>query len=166
MNATTWRGRKGVVLLGPTEDRVARYLVDRTKRGRVVIRTVDLIAALGLERSEAYRVTARLRTLGLFGVKNDQGGTRGGRWYWRTARTHDGARLDPKRHRHAWSRILGVARARSARLAEFLRRPGGSGALVATPTRPAVPPGRPAASFAELMRAAGLGGLMDQWRVT
>lgn len=104
-------GRRGVVILGPTEARVAAYLGRRTAWGRVTIRTVDLIAALELERSEVYRITRRLRTLGLFGVENDQGGTKGGRRYWRTAIPHAGAELPAVAHRAAWARVVSAARA-------------------------------------------------------
>lgn len=112
----TWHGRRGAVILGPTEDRVARYLDSATRHGRVTIRTVDLATRLQLERSEAYRITRRLRTLGLFGIENDRGGTKGGRRYWRTAREHDGNVLDDRRHRVAWSRIVAYLRTRRERL--------------------------------------------------
>lgn len=118
--ATTWHGRRGPVLLGPTEHRVARWLADRTHHGRITIRTVELANALRLERSEAYRITARLRVLGLFGVENDRGGTKGGRRYWRTSIAHDGAELDRQRHREAWSRIVAWARGRRERIAAKL----------------------------------------------
>lgn len=173
--AVTWRGRRGAVLLGPTEDRVARYLADMTRRGRVTIRTVDLVARLNLERSEVYRITARLRVLGLFGVENDQGGTNGGRRYWRTGIEHDGARLDAARHRAAWGRILAWARARrevvAARLGELhtprsVTRPvparigsEGSAGLVSPPVT--VQPAGP--SFRELFAGAGGGALLEAW---
>lgn len=95
------------MLLGPTEARIARYLDHATKHGRVTIRTVDLAAATQLERSEAYRITRRLRELGLFGVENDRGATKGGRRYWRTPIEHDGQMLDAVRHRAAWSSVPG-----------------------------------------------------------
>lgn len=167
--ATTWHGRRGAVLLGPTENRVARWLADVTSHGRVRIRTVDLVDALRLERSEAYRITSRLRILGLFGVENDRGGTRGGRHYWRTAIEHDGGGLDPLRHRQAWSRIVSWARARKARMttrlaelrAHHIRRVGATARALNTPT----PPGdyAPGGVFAEAMRRHGLGPLMDSW---
>jgi hypothetical protein len=160
VGAVRWRGRRGVVLLGPTEDRVGRYLVERTKYGRVAIRTVELAERLGLERSEAYRITARLRVLGLFGVRNDQGGTLGGRWYWRTAVVREAAGLDPARHRRAWSRVLSAARARAARVAALIRR---GGVATTTPTRPPVIPRPAAASFRDAFIAAGGGPLLDAW---
>lgn len=118
----TWRGRRGAVLLGETEDRVARYLADATRDGWIRIRTVDLAARLGLCRSEAYRILARLRVLGLFGVSSDQGGTTGGRRIWRTATRHDGPGLDPARHRSAWGRTLAGARAIRAKLLDHTSR--------------------------------------------
>lgn len=159
------------MLLGPTEDRVARYLADRTSNGRVTIRTADLVAALGLERSEAYRITARLRILGIFGIENDQGGTNGGRRYWRTGIEHDGARLDATRHRVAWSRILAWARARqevvASRLAGIRNHTRQIGRIRTTAdlATPAAVPPRSAAggTFADAMRRAGLAGLMAEW---
>lgn len=164
MTSTTWRGRKGAVLLGPTEDRVARYLADVTSRGRVTIRMVDLIARVGITRSEAYRVTARMRALGLFGIEDDQGGTNGGRRYWRTPTRHDGARLDPSRHRVAWARVLGEARARAARVAEFIR--GGPLTGRVTQGQPGHPPDPAGPSFREMFAAAGGAGLLARWGVT
>lgn len=111
-----WHGRRGSVALGPTQHRVARYLDALTTHGRVSIRTVDLAEACQLERSEAFRVMARLRVLGLFGIANDRGGARGGRLVWRTRIAHDGPGLDPVKHRHAWSRLVAWSRARRARL--------------------------------------------------
>ena len=177
--ATTWRGRRGAMLLGPTEDRVARWLADRTDHGRVTIRTAYIAESLGLERSEAYRITARLRVLGLFGIENDRGGTNGGRRYWRTPTEHDGARLDAARHRAAWSRILSWARARRARAIarlEAIRNHtsrAGIGREDATdPARlhaPAAATPRAAAggpSFGQLLRRTGLiDHLLDEWRV-
>jgi hypothetical protein len=93
--ATTWHGRRGTVILGPTEHRVARWLAGMTRTGRVTLRTVDLAAATGVERSEAYRITARLRVLGLFGIENDRGGNHHGRRYWRTATNRTPARSTP-----------------------------------------------------------------------
>jgi hypothetical protein len=164
MRSHTWRGSKGAVLLGSTEDRVARYLVDRTSHGRVAIRTVDLATALRLERSEAYRITARLRVLGLFGIQNDRGGTRGGRLVWRTPSTRVGSpRLDPLRHRVAWSRVLGAARHRAARVADFMRSRAPE--RTATSARPAPGPAGP--SFREMFAAAPGGAqLLDLWGVT
>lgn len=159
------------MLLGPTEDRVARYLADRVSNGRVTIRTVDLVAALRLERSEAYRITARLRMLGLFGIENDQGGTNGGRRYWRTPTAHDGARLDATRHRVAWSRILAWARARrevtAARLAGIRHhqrqdRPARTPAALATPAA-AAPPTVAGVTFRDMFRRAGGSGLLAEW---
>lgn len=171
--ATTWHGRRGAVLLGPTENRVARWLVDRTSNGRVRIRMTDLVDALRLERSEAYRITARLRVLGLFGVENDRGGTKGGRQWWRTAIAHDGAELDPARHREAWSRIVGWARERHARVAARLAairddhtrhaeqlHPLPLG--VPTPPGP-TPPGPGGVTFGDALRRYGLGPLLDEW---
>jgi hypothetical protein len=161
------------MILGPTEHRVARYLADRTTNGRVLIRTSDLIATLGLGRREGYRITARLRVLGLFGIENDRGGTKGGRLYWRTAIEHDGATLDATRHRVAWSRVVAWARWRSLRIAARLAdlrqshdtsRPVPGGAVAIQPAA-AVPP-TAAGSFAELMRRAGLGAWFDERRVT
>jgi hypothetical protein len=165
------------MLLGPTEDRVARYLTDRTAHGRVIIRSVDLAAALGLERSEAYRITARLRVLGLFGIENDRGGTIGGRRYWRTPTEHDGARLNAARHRVAWSRILAWARVRSEALAARLagirddktRQRSGPpvpGRMLSTPAIEGRRAPVAGGSFAELMRRAGLEGLMAEWGVS
>lgn len=174
-NATTWHGRRGAVLLGPTENRVARWLADMTAHGRITLRTVDLMLATHVERSEAYRITARLRILGLFGVENDRAGTNGGRRYWRTVVHHDGPGLDPVRHRMAWSRITAWAKARrdrvAARLAEIrgdhTRQDDRSGTInLPTPAgaaRECPPPA--GGTFAESMRRAGLGRLMDQWRV-
>ena len=120
IHATTWHGRKGTVILGPTEHLVARWLAGRTTHGRVTLRTSDLATALRLSRSEAYRITARLRALGLFGIENDQGGTKGGRRIWRTAIAHDGAELDPVKHREAWARVVAWAKGRALRLAARL----------------------------------------------
>jgi hypothetical protein len=174
VSSTTWHGRRGPVILGPTEHRVAAWLRDRTRFGRVTIATMDLARELRLERSEAYRITARLRVLGLFGVENDQGGARGGRRWWRTAIEHDGSAsgLDPVRHRQAWARIVAWARARKTRLsARFATlhtaRPSGShtgGAPTSAPDELHGPPGA-GVTFAESMRRAGLGALMDAWGV-
>lgn len=174
-----WHGRRGPVVLGPTEDRVARYLATATRNGRVTIRSVDLAARLGIERSEIYRITRQLRVLGLFGIENDQAGTNGGRRYWRTAIEHDGAELDRTRHRDAWARVVGWSRSIAARAAELTyaaraaityaaRPPSGmgsvgslvpAGSVVASP-RSATDP--PAPSFRDAMRAAGLGSWIDE----
>jgi len=131
----------------------------------VAIRTVELARALRLERSEAYRITARLRVLGLFGIQNDQGGTRGGRLYWRTSILHDGAELDGTRHRDAWARVLGWARARATRLAHHLRPPDRAPEPDRRPTAGAQTPlHAPAVTFEQMFRDAGGGGLLDAWR--
>ena len=179
MNATaTWHGRRGSVILGPTEARVARFLDQATRTGRVTIRTVDLASHLQLERSEAYRITRRLRILGLFGIENDKGGSKGGRRYWRTPLEHDGQELDETRHRTASARVVSWAKARRARLharlATLRQRPGdGSGddsVGRSTPAGPLPVPGSGPAGvsspFAEAMRRAGLGPLMDEWGVS
>lgn len=179
------------MILGPTEHRVARYLADLTRAGRVTLRTVELASRLGLERSEAYRITSRLRVLGLFGVQNDRGGSRGGRRWWRTAIEHDGQVLDAVRHRTAWARVVSWAMARRSALTARLTalrseaagtrasnvdrplpyqlRPVGARASVsttagATPRSPGVPVER-GGTFAERMRRYGLGPLMDSWRI-
>lgn len=171
--AVTWQGRRGAVILGPTEHRVARWLADMTRAGRITIRTVDVAAATHVERSEAYRILARLRVLGLFGIENDRGGTNGGRRIWRTALEHDGAALRGDRHREAWARVVGWARARririAVRLAALRQRPGRNDLHVDTPRATApgsTPRGSGADTFAAQMRRAGLGRLMDQWGVT
>ena len=190
MNATataTWHGRRGAVILGPTETRVARYLDDATKRGRVTIRTVELAARLQLERSEAYRITRRLRILGLFGIENDKGGTRGGRRYWRTAISRDGAALDDRRQRAAWGRIVAWARSRRYRLRALLLRHGdgrlpagamstaSGGGMVPVLAARSVKPGQLELSrpFRDRLRdaaeAQGLGDLvtlLDEWSGT
>jgi hypothetical protein len=171
--ASTWYGRRGSVLLGPTENRVARWLDDMTRLGRITIRTVDLAAATHVERSEAYRITRRLRVLGLFGIENDRGGTKGGRRYWRTALEHDGAALPPVAHRQAWSRIVAWARSRRERARTRLA------GLRANHTRPddrlhahsgptplaglSLPAG--GVTFADQLRRFGAGGLLDAWGV-
>jgi hypothetical protein len=76
------------------------------------MRAVDLAAAMHLERSESYRITARLRDLGLFGISNDRSGARGGRRYWRTLRLTQPHALNAERHRQAWARIRAWAQAR------------------------------------------------------
>lgn len=163
---STWHGRKGSVILGPTEARVARYLEGATRHGRVTIRTVDLASQLQLERSEAYRITRRLRILGLFGIENDKGGTKGGRRYWRTAVQHDGAELDDARHRGAWARVVAWARVRRYRIRALLTRQDVAGpvARVGLPTPPASPLGAPLSgvsdvgggTFRERLRAAAM----------
>lgn len=189
--APVWYGARGSVVLGPTEDRVARFLADRTRHGQIVMRTSELAAELGLERSEAYRITARLRVLGLFGIANDRSGLAGGRRWWRTPSLRSADALDPGRHRSAWSRVVAAARARRARLMAQLaelatHKPGalhrsahGSAAHPADPSQltlqlsdgsaqhppGAVPLAAPGGSFAERMRRYGLGSLMDSWGV-
>lgn len=165
-----WRGRRGPVVLGPTEDRVARYLEAATQYGLVTLRTVELAARLGLERSEAYRITRQLRVLGLFGIANDRGGTAGGRRYWRTAIEHDGAELERSRHRTAWARVVAACRATARTIAATISAaswpvptsaaiPGGAPGGIAGP-HPAI--GAPPGSFRELMRAAGIGGWIER----
>lgn len=176
MTSTTWRGRKGAVLLGPTEDRVARYLADATRHGRVTIRTVDIVRRLNLSRSETYRITRQLRTLGLFGIEDDQGGTHGGRRYWRTAVTHDGSGLDAVKHRVAWGRILAWARARRSMLLgltarDHTPRPVRLGRTVETDglagaPSPDVAPttvARAGPSFRDMFAAAGGASLLEAW---
>lgn len=175
MTAATWRGRHGAVLLGPAEDRVARYLVDATRHGRVTLRMMDIAARLGLERSEAYRITARLRMLGLFGVENDRGGTKGGRRWWRTPTPNGGTGLDAGRHRVAWSRILAWSRARRARVLAIAghHMPDRSTARYAAGSRHESPAGgshaphaihAPAGlSFREMFAAAGGAELLKAW---
>jgi hypothetical protein len=149
------------VILGPTEHRVARWLADRTRNGRITLRMVDVATANRLERSEAYRVTARLRILGLFGIENDRAGTHGGRRFWRTAIAHDGAALDETRHREAWARVVAWARAKAFRLAarlgpQHLRSPGSW--AVGRPTAPAreIPPSPAGAGILGRLIAGGL----------
>jgi len=158
----TWGGRRGHVILGPTEARVARYLEAATRHGRVTIRTLELARHLRLERSEAYRITRRLRVLGLFGVENDQGGTKGGRRYWRTPIEHDGAELDAGRHRSAWARVVAYLRARrvdlGARLAHLRQRP--SDRMRPSDRRPT-----PAASSLPPSGFDAAGGI-ERWGVT
>jgi DNA-binding MarR family transcriptional regulator len=124
-----WRGQYGAVILGPTEDRVARYLADATSHGLVTMRTVDIADRLRLERSEAYRVLRRLQALGLYGIEDDRSGQRGGRRIWRT----DGRRASVTpvggRHRVAWARILAAMAASRARLASLMRTGSHGGAL-------------------------------------
>lgn len=175
------------MLLGPTEARIARYLEHATRRGRVTLRTVDLAAATQLERSEAYRITRRLRELGLFGVENDRGATKGGRRYWRTPVEHDGQMLDGARHRAAWGRIVGWARTRRDLLHDRLAdlRASMAGTRASNASRPPhstrqdgatphvglasarsllnPPGGERADSFPDRMRRHGLGPLMDEW---
>lgn len=115
-------------------------------------------------RSAIYRVTARLRILGVFGIRNDRGGTLGGRWYWRTATRHQGAALDPVKHRAAWSRILGGARARARRVAAFMRDRGAPEPAI--PSRPAGAFPAPAGpTFRDLFAAAPGGAeLLAEWK--
>lgn len=129
-----WTGRRGAVLLGPTEHRIARYLEQATRHGGVRIRTVDLASRTQLERSEAYRITARLRVLGLFGVRNDPSGSAGGRYWWRTAAARrDAQPLHAGRHRDAVRRIRGWTR--RAHL-EAMRRLEDLRISTAAPVRP------------------------------
>lgn len=169
-----WHGRRGSVVLGPTEERVARYLDQMTRHGgRVTIRTLDLGSRLKVERSEIYRITRRLRTLGLFGIENDRSGRNGGRRYWRTSLEHDGAGLDKTRHRDAWARVVGWSRHHAARVAEltYVARAAITyatgpdlGRVLSLAGGPVVPPltGPPALSFGEAMRRAGLGAWFDE----
>lgn len=162
-----WMGRRGPVILGPTEDRVARWLERMTRHGWVTIPTSRLIAELALERSEAYRITRQLRTLGLFGIRNDQGGTRGGRMVWRTPNVDDAADgLDASRHRVAWARVVAArgsllaARAQVATLAKrvFPARYAPTDGAVGPLTAPSV-------TFREAMVRYGLSpGIMDPAR--
>jgi hypothetical protein len=172
MAATTWHGRRGPVILGPTEHRVARWLNDATRHGRIRIRTVDLVAATHVERSEIYRITARLRVLGLFGIENDRSGSRGGRQIWRTPTLHDGPGLDPVRHRLAWRRVVGWGVAHQRRIADRLaaiRNHTGTrprdGSRVHLAAEPDPLSGSAAPTFAARMRSHGLGRLMDGWGV-
>lgn len=159
-------------MLGPTEDRVARYLDSMTRSGRVTIRTVDLASRLGLERSEAYRITRRLRVLGLFGIENDRSGANGGRRYWRTATEHDGVELDVQRHRDAWARITGWAAASRgralARLDHLRRQVRGVRTARESATDPGrVPPAAGGPSFRDMFGATPDGArLLKQWGVT
>lgn len=155
MNGHVWHGRAGSVALGPTQHRVARYLDELTRHGRIVVRTSDLAERLGLERSEAYRILARLRVLGLFGVSNDRGGHAGGRVVWRTATRHDGTQLDPVKHRLAFARVRGAAAAVKARVLNHTRRqsPAPADHPAPRPLSRAAAPGR---SFADLVMP-GLG---------
>lgn len=121
LEAATWRGQAGAVLLGPTEDRVARYLEDATRHGRVTLRTAAIADRLGLARSEAYRILRTLRTLGLFGIEDDRSGARGGRRIWRTRGRRAGVALDAGRHRAAWARIAAWMRSRAGRIAAQIR---------------------------------------------
>jgi DNA-binding MarR family transcriptional regulator len=128
-----WRGQYGAVILGPTEDRVARYLGDATSHGLVTMRTVDIADRLRLERSEAYRVLRRLQALGLFGIEDDRSGQRGGRRLWRTEGRRPGRELDTARHRQAWARILAAMAAARARLASLMRQTGSHGGRPSAP---------------------------------
>lgn len=159
---------------------MARYLDHMTRSGRVTLRSLELAGVLRLERSELYRITRRLRVLGLFGIENDRGGTRGGRRYWRTAIEHDGAELDQGRHRAAWARIVAGTRATLSLAAErayhaarsAITRGVGAGDTLRAPDpaeHEAIPPSLnapPGATFGQRLRAAGMGGLLDQWGVT
>jgi hypothetical protein len=174
-DATTWHGRRGSVVLGPTENRVARWLESMTRHGRVTIRTSELASATHVQRSEAYRITARLRVLGLFGIENDRGGGNHGRRYWRTAIEHDGAALPPVAHRQAWSRIVAWARSRRERTRTRLaalranHTRAGVDRLHAGDPAPTPPGGRHLPSggvtFAGQLRRFGAGALLDGWGV-
>jgi predicted ArsR family transcriptional regulator len=166
-----WRGQHGSVILGPTEDRVARYLHDLTRHGLVTIRTIELAQRLDLERSEAYRVLGRLRALGLFGVSNDQGGQRGGRRIWRTERAGTASGLDAGRHRIAWARVVAWSAHRRARVvaAVHMRRAASrAGVDTATTAGAGLSPGSAPAvgSLAEQLRRHGAGALLDGWGIT
>jgi hypothetical protein len=164
-----WHGQHGAVILGPTEARVARYLDDLTRHGLVTVRTAELADRLRLERSEAYRVLARMRALGLFGIEDDRSGSRGGRRIWRTSRTVPDSTLDAGRHRIAWSRIVAWSRARRARLvAHHARRsvPAHPGTTPATSAAGVSPAPAAGGSFADMLRQYGAGGLLDAWGVT
>lgn len=171
-----WRGRLGWVLLGPTEHRVAGYLDAATRYGRVALPSPTLAALLGLSRSEFYRITRRLQSLGLFGIEDDQGGTRGGRRYWRQGRpvAAGSSALDPAKHRLAWARIAAWCKAKAARLLARLRP---NQTPRAQPTRPRLaerPSGDPAPvswpagagppTFAEVMRRLAP-ALAADWRL-
>jgi hypothetical protein len=138
LTRAAWRGQSGTVLLGPTEDRVARYLDDATRHGRVTLGSRAIADRLGLGRSELYRVTAQLRALGLFGIENDQGGRLGGRRYWRTGVRREGRELDAIRHRLAWARITGWIRGRRGALLARIRALHTAAGDRLTPPRPMV----------------------------
>jgi hypothetical protein len=163
-----WRGQHGSVILGPTEDRVARYLHDLTRHGLITIRTLELARRLDLERSEAYRVLGRLRALGLFGVANDQGGQRGGRRIWRTERAGTASGLDAGRHRIAWARVVAWSAQRRARViaAIHTRRQGLTHPDTATPAAGVSPAPAAGGSLADHLRRYGAGGLLDGWGIT
>lgn len=165
LQTSTWDGRRGRVTLGPTETRVAVVLDDLTRHGRITLRTTELARRCRIHVHEAYRITRRLRVLGLFGVENDQGGRLGGRRYWRTRIAHDGAQLDAARHREAVRRLIGWARYRRDQLTAAIDHLRVRDGQRASSGRPVFPPSA-GPSFAESMRAAGLGQLMDAWGVT
>jgi hypothetical protein len=149
-----WRGQYGAVILGPTEDRVARYLADATSHGLVTMRTVDIADRLRLERSEAYRVLRRLQALGLFGIEDDRSGRRGGRRIWRTDGRRPSLTLDAGRHRVAWARILAAMAAARARLASLMRQTGSHGGRPSAPVSGAAVPWK-GPRGAGLIRRAG-----------
>ena len=170
-SAYTWHGRRGAVLLGPTEHRVATFLEAMTRHGRITIRTADLVDRLHVERSEAYRITARLRVLGLFGIANDRSGARGGRLIWRTTTARAERRgLDSHRHHVAWARIVAWSRARRAhalsglaalRQSRIAARPVPAARSAHGPD--VVTPGTSGPSFRELMAGAGLSPALVEW---
>jgi hypothetical protein len=163
-----WRGQHGSVILGPTEDRVARYLHDLTRHGLITIRTLELARRLDLERSEAYRVLGRLRALGLFGVANDQGGQRGGRRIWRTERAGTASVLDAGRHRIAWARVVAWSAQRRARViaAIHTRRQGPVEPFAATPAAAGSTPPAAGGSLADPQPPNAPRGLLDGWGIT
>lgn len=153
---TSWvRGRKGSVLLSPQQARVHRYLESLTTRGRIVLPVATMSAQTGIPASTLYRHIARLQALGVYGVRLDQGGARGGPMLWRTAIPHDGAALARGLHRRAVARIIAWARSRLPARLRSASPPG-------TPTHAqdgrleGIPSGPPAGTFSELMRAAGI----------
>jgi hypothetical protein len=163
--AHVWRGQHGTVALGDTQHRVALYLDHATRHGWVQLTTAAIAERLNLERSEAYRITSRLRALGLFGVTNDRGGHEGGRRWWRTPTAGVPGRLDAVRHRLAWARVVAGTRARARARLEHYRRSAPVPPAGADPTTRADATPIGSGSFADLMRAAGLGRLMDEWKV-
>lgn len=176
---SVWNGTAGAVILGPTQHRVAQHLVRATKYGRVTLSSPQLAAELRMGRSDFYRITRQLRILGLFGIENDQGGAKGGRRYWRTAR-RDGRELPATRHRAAWARVTGWLKARAKALQALGRAiagaPAGKGPHDPSRQAPPSPPhrqqplglplGPPSGpSVLERLRQAGLrSDLADAWQ--